>query len=59
MARLKTLPPRMAKAPELEHIIPIAMGGTHTWDNVACACRLCNQAKGARDFGQLGLRIGP
>lgn len=35
-------------APELEHKVAIANGGTHTWDNVACACRSCNQAKGAR-----------
>jgi len=35
-------------APELEHKVAIANGGTHTWDNVACACRACNQAKGAR-----------
>lgn len=35
-------------APELEHKLALANGGTHTWDNVACACRSCNQAKGAR-----------
>ena len=35
-------------APELEHKLAIANGGTHTWDNVACACRACNQAKGAK-----------
>jgi 5-methylcytosine-specific restriction endonuclease McrA len=32
-------------APELDHIIPISKGGPHIWDNVACACRQCNQAK--------------
>lgn len=32
-------------APELEHIIPLSKGGTHTYDNVACACRECNQYK--------------
>lgn len=37
-----------ANAPELEHKLALANGGTHTWDNVACACRACNQAKGAR-----------
>ena len=35
-------------APELEHIVALANGGTHTWDNVDCACRSCNQAKGAK-----------
>ena len=35
-------------APELEHKVALANGGTHTWDNVACSCRACNGAKGAR-----------
>jgi 5-methylcytosine-specific restriction endonuclease McrA len=43
------------RAPEVEHIIALADGGTHTWGNVACACRACNGAKGARSIGQLGL----
>lgn len=33
-------------APELEHKLALANGGTHTWDNVACACRKCNGLKG-------------
>lgn len=45
------------RAPELEHIVSFADGGTHTWGNVACACKKCNQSKGASSFGQLGLRI--
>lgn len=45
------------RAPELEHIVPLSQGGTHTWGNVACSCRKCNGAKGATAFGQLGLRI--
>lgn len=34
------------RAPELDHIHPLSKGGTHTLDNVACACRKCNQIKG-------------
>lgn len=34
------------RAPELEHIVPLARGGTHTYANVACACRGCNGLKG-------------
>ena len=34
-------------APELDHIIPLAVGGSHTKNNVACACRKCNLAKGS------------
>ena len=43
------------RAPELEHIVSLADGGSHTWGNVACSCRLCNQAKGSASFDQLGL----
>lgn len=32
-------------AAELDHIIPISKGGTHTWDNVQTLCRTCNQFK--------------
>jgi hypothetical protein len=36
-----------ANAPELDHVIPMSMGGGHLWDNVQCLCRACNGAKGA------------
>ena len=32
-------------AAELDHIIPISKGGTHTLDNVQTLCRQCNQFK--------------
>lgn len=31
--------------PSIDHIKPIAKGGTHTWDNVQLACRQCNSIK--------------
>lgn len=37
-------------APELEHVVSLTDGGTHTWANVACACRRCNSAKGADSY---------
>jgi 5-methylcytosine-specific restriction endonuclease McrA len=40
------------KAPELDHIVPLALGGEHTYANTQCACRSCNSAKGARPLGQ-------
>lgn len=40
------------RAPELDHIVPFAAGGAHTWDNVQCACRDCNQRKGDKPLGQ-------
>lgn len=37
-----------ANAPELDHVVPLALGGSHTYANVQCACRSCNGRKGAR-----------
>lgn len=45
------------RAPELEHIVSLADGGSHTWGNVACSCRKCNREKGAESRGQLGFDI--
>lgn len=42
-------------APELDHIIPMAVGGEHSYRNTHCACRSCNGAKAARPLGQLRL----
>lgn len=59
ICKTKTLPRLRGKhddkSPELDHIISLADGGSHTWGNVACACRKCNIGKGARSSGQLGL----
>lgn len=33
-------------APEVDHIIPISKGGSHTYDNLRCACMKCNNNKG-------------
>jgi len=44
-------------APELDHVVPLALGGSHTWANVQCACRSCNISKGARALGQMGLEL--
>jgi hypothetical protein len=47
-------------APELDHRVPIAMGGDHTYENVQCACRSCNRAKaGTAVRGQLPLFAVP
>ena len=43
------------KAPELDHIIAIALGGSHTYANTQTACRSCNIRKGAAALGQLHL----
>jgi 5-methylcytosine-specific restriction endonuclease McrA/DNA-binding CsgD family transcriptional regulator len=36
------------KYPTIEHVIPLAKGGTHTWDNVKLAHWYCNTKKGAK-----------
>ena len=47
---------RYPNAPELDHRVPIALGGSHTYGNVQCACRACNNAKGGHTVaGQLPL----
>ena len=40
-------PSHDARAPELDHVVPLASGGAHTYANSACACRECNILKGA------------
>jgi 5-methylcytosine-specific restriction endonuclease McrA len=42
-------------APELDHIVPLSVGGSHTYSNVQCACRKCNNEKASRIIGQLRL----
>lgn len=42
-------------APELDHIVPLAAGGLHRFDNVACSCRKCNNSKGATIPGAVAI----
>lgn len=42
-------------APVLDHIIPLAMGGTHEPKNVQLAHFICNSYKSAKVVGQLRL----
>ena len=35
--------------PSIDHIVPIAHGGLHKWENVQLACRGCNWKKGCGD----------
>ncbi len=44
-------------SPELDHIVPLALGGDHSWQNVQCLCRSCNAAKGCKVLGQLRINI--
>jgi 5-methylcytosine-specific restriction endonuclease McrA len=42
-------------APELDHVVPLAKGGAHTYANTACAHSKCNRAKGMRVLGHPSL----
>ena len=44
---------RVTKEATLGHIVALANGGSHTWDNVQIECRLCNETKGIKTYGQL------
>ncbi|WP_413764537.1 HNH endonuclease [Variovorax sp. Varisp41] len=39
-------------APELEHVVPLAGNGPHSYANTRCACRHCNGAKGDMTLSQ-------
>lgn len=41
----------------LDHVIPRAQGGAHTWDNVVTACERCNSFKGDRTPTQAGMTL--
>lgn len=43
------------RAPEVDHIIPLARGGEHSVRNLQCACRRCNGEKADRPLGQMRL----
>jgi 5-methylcytosine-specific restriction endonuclease McrA len=47
--------------PSIDHILPVSKGGTHTWDNVQLAHRICNTDKRDNEMyeheGQLTLSI--
>lgn len=37
--------PHLPRSKELDHIVPVNMGGTHTWGNIRIICRACNVAR--------------
>lgn len=47
-----------SNAPEIDHIVPLSVGGRHTKDNVQLLCRSCNQAKGSGSLHDQTLLFG-
>lgn len=43
------------KAASIDHIKPLSVGGTHTWDNVQLANLKCNSEKSSETIGQMRL----
>jgi len=41
----------------LDHVVPRALGGRSTWDNIVTSCVACNRRKGGRTPRQAGLRL--
>ena len=40
-----------------DHVVPRALGGITSWENVVAACGRCNLKKGARPLHQSGLQL--
>jgi 5-methylcytosine-specific restriction endonuclease McrA len=41
----------------VDHILPKKRGGEDTWENLVCACVLCNNRKGNRTPEEAGMRL--
>lgn len=41
----------------LDHVVPLAHGGTTSWENVVCCCVPCNRRKGSRRPDAAGMRL--
>jgi 5-methylcytosine-specific restriction endonuclease McrA len=40
-----------------DHIMPKALGGEESWENLVCACHECNNRKGDHSLQQSGMRL--
>ncbi len=40
-----------------DHVIPVARGGTKSWDNIVTCCIACNRLKGDCTPEEIGLRL--
>lgn len=39
----------------LDHVIPKSKGGDYSWSNIVCCCKKCNQKKGNKMPGNIGM----
>ncbi len=40
-----------------DHIVPKALGGSDTWENLVCACLECNNRKGNQNLRTAGIKL--
>jgi 5-methylcytosine-specific restriction endonuclease McrA len=40
-----------------DHVMPVSKGGRDVWENVVCACFMCNSRKGGRTPQQAGMPL--
>jgi 5-methylcytosine-specific restriction endonuclease McrA len=40
-----------------DHVVPVSRGGRDVWENVVCACHVCNSRKGGRTPQQAGMPL--
>lgn len=54
----KRLSGRDRMGPQLDHVVPLALGGEHSYANTALAHATCNAAKGVRPMGEQLALVG-
>jgi 5-methylcytosine-specific restriction endonuclease McrA len=47
------------KVLQIDHVLPLAKGGPHTYDNLRVACALCNCRKSDLTLEEFSERYGP
>ena len=52
-------PAIMLRAAEVDHVLPITLGGTTDWDNLVTACCGCNIGKSNYRVEELGWQLDP
>lgn len=48
---------RQVRELTLDHVIPRRLGGEHSWENIASACKVCNRRKGGRTPHEAGMKL--